>query len=72
MKNPITLNLHINIAALSLPSEYLSVCAALLYGSMCHRDSINITHPSVKAVQMLSQKKRISAKLREEGDMMRG
>lgn len=37
-----------------------------------HRDSINITLPSVKAVQMLSQKKRISAKLREEGDMMRG
>lgn len=39
---------------------------------MSDRDGVNITLPSVRAVQMLSQKKRISAKLREEGDMMRG
>lgn len=60
-----------------MSSVYLNVCAALKY--MCivrlyvsDRDGVNITLPSVRAVQMLSQKKRISAKLREEGDMMRG
>lgn len=37
-----------------------------------HRDRVNIALPSVRPVQMLSQKKRISAKLREEGEMMRG
>lgn len=55
-----------------MSSVYLNVCAALKYMRIVRlyvsdRDGVNITLPSVRAVQMLSQKKRISAKLREGG-----
>lgn len=58
---------------LQLPSVLCPACVSTVFKYMCFvwlnssdRDGVNITHPSVGAVQMLSQKKRIRAKLREE------
>lgn len=56
-----------------ISSVHLNVCTVLKY--MCtdvcarQRDRVNITIPSVGAVQVLSYKQKISAKLGEEGDL---